>query len=1137
MWQIISKVSASCNPIRTTLLRYVITTWDKVQLANTAKELRQADYNQGRRYGNANGQPGAFGANTGFGGFGQQPSSNSFGTANASSGTGLFGNQPASTASPFGGAQTAASGFGGTNSGGGLFGTTASKPANSLFGPTNATSSQQSGGIFGTAGQSGFGTGSAGTGFGGGNNGGTGLFAAGNQQQAPKTGFSFSGTNSGNTFGTGGTNANNGGIFGGGTTNSAFGGGQQQQQAPASNPFGGFGTNQSQAQAGNSSAFGGFGTGNQQAQKPGGLFGPTNDSNAAGGGIFGGNNQQNNQQQPATGSLFGNAPNNQAGTSSLFGPKPTSTGTSLFGSNPPNAANNTGGSLFGNNAFNNNNNNNNQSQQPLGGLFPGATQQQQPKPGGIFGGTGTTTGSSLFNNNNNQQPAGGSLFGNLGSNSQPQTTSLFGTANNAASSNNFNNTQQPNVLQPPQAQLATLDVSPYGSPSIFYGLPQTQHYSGPVATPIKATDKTKKNAILPQYKINPNHASRLATPQKRGFGFTYSSNGTPSGASSLQSTPGGLGGSLLYNSIGRNLGKSLSTSNLRRSFDREADSLLTPGAFSAGSARFSNSGSMKKLTIDRNLRTDLFGTQPVAALPSPEKLDQSRQPGILKKKVSFDANTLGGNVNGQNTSENGDTNGLVLQNGSSEPSAQEQGYLRSSTRSHSRTNGIILESEMEQVKNNELAIVHEDGSPESVDNSSTTQLSVTVSQDDPPPGPYFMEPSREDIEKMSKEEQKHLSGFTVGREGYGHVTFNEPVDLTLRPLDDIYVHTVLIELRSLTVYPELDMKPPQGKGLNVPSTIYLKNSWPRQRDRKTPSYEKSGPRFNKHVDRLRKVAGTEFVRYEKDTGIWVFNVPHFTTYGFEYDDAESDSLQTSILSETPDTPTPKFRAPRDRDTPRPGVTQSSILSDEQSLISSSPDDTFEFRKKKILPGTFDIVAPLQDDIEFDERSYSDKSFLGERLASSSSDSDSDEPSESQDIGDNEDRSLAVMEEDIEMAGSFPQGDLNDTDHAPEPKPVGYGTPQKLTFNPSGDWADALQRTISPRKQDRQVLRENQSKILEDQVVNPEDTPTTIGKSNGAGNTLATSIDLMNSLFGQEQARRSVRGVQQVANGQGKGFEV
>lgn len=1101
--------------------------------------MRQADYNQGRRYGNASGQPGAFGANTGFGGFGQQSSSNAFGTTNAGSGTGLFGAQPTSTASAFGGTQTANSGFGGANTGGSMFGNAGSKPATSLFG-TNATSSQQSGGIFGTAGNSGFGTGSTGTGFGGGNNTGTGIFGGSNQQQAPKTGFPFSGTNAGNAFGSGGTNTNNsgGGIFGAGASNSAFGSGQQQQQAPASNPFGGFGNNQPQAQTATPSAFGGFGTNNQQTQKPGGMFGQNNDSSATGGGIFGNNNQQNNQQQPATGSIFGNPPNNQSGTGSLFGPKPASNTTSLFGQNASNAANNSGTSLFGSAGFNNNNN---QNQQTLGGgLFNNPQQQQQQaKTGSLFGGTGTTAGGSLFNNNN-QQPSGGSLFANLGANNQPQQ-SLFGNANNSGGSSIFNNTpQQPNVLQPPQAQLATLEGSPYGNPSIFYGLPPTEtKFTGPVATPIKSANKTKKNAILPQYKINPHQASRLATPQKRGFGFTYSTYGTPSSASSLQSTPGGLNGSLLYGSVGRNLGKSLSTSNLHRAFDREADSLLTPGAFSAGSARFSNSGSMKKLTIDRSLRTDLFGTQSVAALPSPEKSDQSRQPGILKKKVSFDASTAGGKGVSQNISENGDTNGLAVQN-SREPTAQEQGFLRSSTRGHSRSNGTILESEMEHVKNNELAIVHEDGSPESVQNS-TAQLSVPSSQDDPAPGAYYMIPPREKIEKLSTEERKHVVNFTVGREGCGFVEFNEPVDLTITPLDDIYGKIALIELRSLTVYPETDRKPPLGKGLNVPSTIFLKNSWPRQRDRKTLTYEKSGPRFNKHVDRLRKVVGTEFQRYEKDTGTWVFKVPHFTTYGFDYDDtgSEGDSLQTSVLSEAPYTPTPKSRAPRDGDTPRPDVSQSSILSDEQSLTSSSLEDTFEFRKKKILPGAFDYAASLQNNnIESGEDSSNDESFLDERLASSPSDSGADEPSELQDSNDKvKDRSLVLIDEDVEMAGAYPRGDLEDPGLGPtEPKPIGYGTPQKLTFNPTGDWAEELQRTISPRKQDRQALRKNQLNLLDDQGINRDDTPKAT-ESNDAGNTLATSIDLMNSLFGEEQARRSVRSVKRTTNGNGKGFEV
>ena len=184
--------------------------------------------------------------------------------------------------------------------------------------------------------------------------------------------------------------------------------------------------------------------------------------------------------------------------------------------------------------------------------------------------------------------------------------------------------------------------------------------------------------------MTPSTPSRLQTPQKRGFGFSYSTYGTPGSAASNASTPGTLGSSFLSGGFSRSLGKSLSTSNLRGSYG-DTDSVLTPGAFSANSSRYGGAGSMKKLTIDRSLRTDLFGDRGGAALPSPEK---ERQPGILKKKVSFDASTVGGNgQHGDATQTNGITNQAA--SSSATPSAEEQGFLRSPrNQARSKPNGL-----------------------------------------------------------------------------------------------------------------------------------------------------------------------------------------------------------------------------------------------------------------------------------------------------------------------------------------------------------------------------------------------------------------------------------------------------------------
>ena len=1054
----------------------------------------------------------------------------------------MFGGGQSTTSTPFGGTGTTqpTGGFGAATpaTGGGLFGS-GSKPATTgggLFGGSST---------FGAQNTSGFG------GSGGSNTGG--LFGNNsnqNNQQKPG-GFAFGGNNASSAatgFGGTATASGGGGLFGG-QQSTGFGG--QSQQAGGSSLFGQQNQNQNQAQSG-------FGNNNQQ--KPGGLFGNTNttggglfgNSNTAstGGGLFGNNNQANQQQPAAAGGLFGNSNNNnqqQPAGGGLFGTaKPaTGTGGGLFGSTPNNN-HNAGGGLFGNLG------NNNQNQQNQGSSIFGNTNtnNQQQKPGGLFGGTGTT-GTGLFNNTNNnqQQPAGGSLFGGGNNQNQTQGGGLFGSLGNNNNTNNsslLSSTQQNNPLQPPQAMTASiLDQNPYGSSSIFNGLPPPPQSSpGPIATPISSGYKPKKNAVLPQYKINPLMASRLNTPQRRGYGFSYSTYGTPASVSSNVSTPGGFSSSLLGGSLGRGLGKSLSTSNLRRNFDNDGESVLTPGAFSAGSTRYSGTGSMKKLHIDRSLRTDLFTSPPAAALPSIDKNDPSRQSSILKKKVSFDATAVGGSNNEPASSSNGDVPsdnvaGESNSTSSATPSAKEQGFLRSSSRTNGRPNGARLNGppaapEMEQVKGNELAIVPEDGSPE----ASGPSIPNFRSRLDATPGAYYMRPSKEELKSMPREKLKALSGFTIGREGCGSCHFEKPVDLTTTDLDSFFPITAKIEVRSLTVYPNNDKKPPVGKALNVPSLITLANSWPRERDRRTPVYEKAGGKVTKHVERLKRVMETEFVSYNIEKGEWAFRVPHFTTYALNYDDDESelDSLQSSMISLPPDTPTPRSRMPKPKYTPLPSqALGSSILSDESSRASLGVDDTFEFKKKKVFPGAFDGTGDIDDDMEMEEVRSNGEPFLDERSAISPPENGADEPSDFRESEKApEGKSLITQGDggDRDIVGSYPAE--TERDHEPRNsmksilKSGQHGVPlwlSPLKGQTSDDddvcddaWTRKLHNTISPKKQDRQTLRHSQGQFLIDDGTEAEVTsPSHVPRDKDG---FATSIDLMNSLFGQEEARRN-----------------
>ncbi|KAJ5264411.1 hypothetical protein N7505_008332 [Penicillium chrysogenum] len=1090
------------------------------------EELRLADYQQGRRFGNGSGQAGGFGApafgNTATGGFGQNTTT-----------TPAFG----ANAAPFGAAATSApTGFGSTQTAGG-FGSTpanplfggAAKPATSLFGG-GTTPAASSGSLFGggtqTAGGFGSNTGT-GTGSAFGNTGGS-LFGGSNQQQQNKPAFGATGTTGGSAFGGFGntqtTTAAN--PFGASTaTASPFGGGTQQQTPSA---FGGFGANQqNQAQTQPKSLFGGggFGTGTQQQGTGTGLLGgAASTTPAAGSSLFGGAQQQPQQQQGS--SLFGGQ-NQQAGTgSSLFGASQNQQQQKpggLFGSTPAPAAG--GFSGFG-------------ASQPQpaaggGGLF-GTQNQQQQKPGGLFGSTTGTGGGGLFGGGQTTtgQGAGSSLFGGQ----QQQQTGGLGASPFGATT-----TGQQSQPAPGSFQASLLDGNPYGSQSIFSGLPAPGASApGPLATPLSSSMKQKQRTPLPVYRITPNAANRLITPPKRGYGFSYSTYGSPSGSTG---TPSGLGSSLLggaagsnslrgsvNGSIGRTFSKSYSTSNLRKTFDPEADSILSPGALQAGSTR--GTSNLKRLTINRGLRNEILSPS-TRASPAPlltNGEDAAQSADKLKKKVSFDSNTSG--LNG------GDL--VRVEPNSPEPSAEELGFLRSVRKSGSLNGfdaaGTSDRPEAESTRR-DLAVVPESAPPTT--NGATVKRLTFIPGGDPRPGEYWMQPSRAELSRLSRDQLKQVVDFTVGRQNCGSVTFNGPVDLTTVDLDNLFTNIVDIGLRKITVYPEESVKPARGKGLNVPSTLRIENSWPRGRDKKSNSPVTSGPLFDKHIDRLQKVGDTEFVNYETETGTWVFKVPHFTTYGLDYDEEEGESLDQSTMSaQGPDHPTPRahFDNPASFD-------QSTTFSIDESFVGSMigvEDDTFDFKKRKLVPGSFANQTMHAEDDYFSEGET--ESFLEEGSTGSTTENDDDVVTESQQSGD----SVVGSDEadEMDMAGAFPtphrtverddyqstNGDLDTT----YPISKHFGSPVKPQLDLSGDWAEQLQRTISPRKQNRDALREMQANAFVDRNLVNDESPTTIATA-PPKKGFSNSIDLMNSLF-QQPRKQAAPSPLKPSKAQPKGFE-
>ncbi|KAF3930923.1 hypothetical protein ABW19_dt0207668 [Dactylella cylindrospora] len=977
------------------------------------EELRLQDYARGQTKAAG---PTGFGSTgtTGFGAFGQQQQAGGgFGQTAQTSGTtggGLFGTT-ASTGTGFG--QTAAGGFGASTAGtGGLFGAKPATTGTGIFGSSTTGTGTTGTGLFGQP--------SATTGFGAaGNTGGfgqaaqttgTGLFGAQNQQKPAGFGTGFGST--GTTTGFGQAASTGGGLFGqqqpastSATTGGLFGTTQQQQQqqpstgfgqAATGNAFGGFSQQPQQQQQAASTGFGAFGQ--AQAQTPNkpafGGFGAASTTPAAGatGGLFG--QAQGQAQQPAaTGGLFGK-PFGTAAT------QPSAGG--LFGQQQQPAAQ-TGG-LFG---------------QPAAGAAPGGLfgqQQQQPvQAGGLFG-QQKPAGAGLFGQPAQAAGTGGGLFGSAGAAPQPQGASLFGQPAQTSgtsfglgqSTGAFGSGPQPaqtgfggslftqaQQLQQPGVQpsltASIMDQRPYGNVPLLDVSLTAAASPSILATPLSGSTK-KKAAMIPHSKIAPRQPAlspRVASPFSR---------------STL-----GSGSPMLGGSLGRTFNGSSSRVGLGGSvFDSPSasdDSILNTSAFTPGGNRSAN---LKRLVIDRNLRdSDLFVKEgDVRAIKAPQDNSPTPDPNI-RKTVTFD-----GNIRSQTASP---------------ATGSDLGYMRTPT----RQNKTASPSPAPQ---NALVPVASPEQPE-----AEAELEDIDSPEQAPAGPvqktgdYWCIPTLNHLKSLPREKLASVPDLIVGRNNFGQIRFDQPVDLTaLNSVDSILGGVITFADRVCTVYPPGFDKPPPGNGLNVPATITLEDCFPTDREHKKPIRDPDHPRYQFHLKRLRQVKDTEFVDYLVQDGTWVFKVKHFTTYGLA--DEEEDEYMDESYSDT--TPTKGGAAG-----------YSSGIGEESSFVSgaditfeddSIADDTFEFKRSRKAPAMQFAHGPESSDIlEAEEES-------------------SGESADNSDLSDQEDTTQILPHDDVSIVGD------EDTHLPPIEEDYREATPE-AKLGVGRNWTDQLNRTISPVK--------------------------------------------------------------------------
>mgnify|MGYP002386223020 FL=1 len=135
---------------------------------------------------------------------------------------------------------------------------------------------------------------------------------------------------------------------------------------------------------------------------------------------------------------------------------------------------------------------------------------------------------------------------------------------------------------------------------------------------------------------------------------------------------------------------------------------------------------------------------------------------------------------------------------------------------------------------------------------------------------YYTVPDFEALCKMTVGELSKVKDFTVGRPGYGSITFKGETDVRGLNLDEI----IVLLPHQIEVYPDGTEKPHVGKGLNKTAVVTLEKCWPK--DPKTGKFIKEpSRRVERFIKKLRVRSGTKFVSYHVNTGQWSFEVDSF----------------------------------------------------------------------------------------------------------------------------------------------------------------------------------------------------------------------------------------------------------------------
>uniref|UniRef100_A0A8V5GP24 Nuclear pore complex protein Nup98-Nup96 n=1 Tax=Melopsittacus undulatus TaxID=13146 RepID=A0A8V5GP24_MELUD len=649
-----------------------------------------------------------------------------------------------------------------------------------------------------------------------------------------------------------------------------------------------------------------------------GLFGSSTATSSTATGLFGSSTTSTGFSYGQNKTPFGTSTTGfgTGTTGGLFGQQPQT--TSLFNKpfGQPTTTQNTGFSFGNTNTLG-------QPNTSTMGLF-GVTQPSQP--GGLFGtaantnaGTGFGTGTGLFGQPNTgfgvggsvclssgsvpegfgANTAGNSLFGN-----KPATGTLgtglgtgFGTALGAGQTSLFGNTQpklggtlgtgafgapgfntstatlgfgapQPAVaLTDPNASAAqqavlqqhlnSLTYSPFGDSPLF---------RNPMSDPKKKEERLKPTNPAAQkalttpthYKLTPRPATRVRPKalQSAGPAKSHLFDGLDDDEPSLSN-----GTFMPKKSIKKLVLKNLNNSSLFSPDNRENEDLASPSEYPENGDRFFLSVPPEENHRQDGEREDEDQPEVSRFYTSPRPLPQPAENSLHKHHNNVDDTIVALNMR------------AALRNGL-EGSSEEASFHDDS-----------LQDEREE----EPEIMHH-----------LHPAGIVLKR-----AGYYTVPSMEDLAKLTNDRNECVvTGFTIGRKGYGSIYFDGEVNLTNLNLDDI-VH---IRRKEVVVYPDDERKPPIGEGLNRWAEVTLDGVWPTDKTSRCPIKSPERLAEMNYEGRLEAVSrkqGARFKEYRPETGSWVFKVAHFSKYGLQDSDEEEEEHPSKVdIKKLKTTPVP-----------------------------------------------------------------------------------------------------------------------------------------------------------------------------------------------------------------------------------------